>query len=80
MVLDGGVTVRGLQWRWPATPAEARMFDPAVFVDTTVGPLQAALLEDQLISRYPITAENAHARLRWQPEAVVYVTPVSVTP
>jgi hypothetical protein len=37
--------------------------------------LQAALLEDQLISRYPITAANAHARLKWQPEEVIYVTP-----
>jgi transmembrane sensor len=75
LVLDGGVTVQGLPWHWPTSPAEARMFDPAVFADTTVGPLQAALLEDQLISRYPITAANAHERLRWQPEDVVYVSP-----
>jgi len=75
LVLDGGVTVQGLPWHWPTTPSEARMFDPDAFVDTKVGPLQAALLEDQLISRYPITAANAHARLRWQPEDVVYVTP-----
>ena len=75
VVLDGGVTVQGLPWHRPTTPAEARMFDPAVFVDTTVGPLQAALLEDQLISRYPITAANAHERLRWQPEEILYVTP-----
>ena len=75
MVLNGGVIVRGLPWHWPTTPSEARMFDPDVFVDTTVGPLQAALLEDQLISRYPITAANAHARLKWQPEEVIYVTP-----
>jgi transmembrane sensor len=75
MVLEGGVTVQGLPWHWPSTPAEARMFDPDVFVDTTVGPLQTALLQDQLISRNPITAANAHARLRWQPEDVIYVTP-----
>jgi transmembrane sensor len=74
LVLDGGVTVRGLPWQRPSTPAEARMFDPAVFADTTVGPLQAALLEDQLISRHPITAANAHERLRWQPEDIVYVS------
>jgi transmembrane sensor len=74
-VLDGGVTVRGLPWHWPSTPAEARLFDPDAFVDTTVGPLQAARLEDQMIGRYPITAANARARLRWEPEDVIYVTP-----
>ena len=75
LVLDGGVTVRALPWHWPNTPAEARLFDPDAFVDTTIGPLQAARLEDQTISRYPITAENARARLRWEPEQVIYVTP-----
>ena len=75
LVLDGGVTVRGLPWHWPDTPAEARLFDPDVFADTTVGPLQSAILEDQSISRYPITEANAHARLRWVPEEVIYVTP-----
>jgi transmembrane sensor len=74
LVLDGGVTVRGLPWHRPATPAEARMFDPAAFADTTVGPLQAALLEDQLISRQPISAASAHERLRWQPQDIVYVS------
>jgi transmembrane sensor len=75
MVLEGGVTVQGLPWRWPTTPAEARLFDPAVFVDTTVGPLQAALLEDQIIDRHSITAANAQALLRWQPPEIVYISP-----
>ena len=60
---------------WPTTPAQARLFDPRVFVDTTVGPLQAASLEDALFSSYPLTAAAADARLRWRPEQVVYVTP-----
>jgi transmembrane sensor len=75
MVLRGGVTVKGLPWHWPSTPAEARLFDPDAFVDTTIGPLQAARLEDQTISRYAITAANARARLQWEPEQVIYVTP-----
>jgi transmembrane sensor len=74
-VIEGTVIVRGLSWRWPATPAEARLFDPRAFVDTAVGPLQAASLEDALFSSYPITAAAADARLRWRPEQVVYVTP-----
>ena len=74
LVLDGGVTVRGLPWQRPTTPAEARMFDPAVFADTTVGPLQTALFQDQLIFRNPITAANAHAQLRWRPDDIVYVS------
>ncbi len=75
MVLQGDVTVKGLPWHWPSTPAEARLFDPDAFVDTTVGPLQTARLEDQMISRYPITAQNARARLQWEPQQVIYVTP-----
>jgi transmembrane sensor len=74
-VIEGTVIVRGLSWRWPATPAQARLFDPRAFVDTTVGALQGASLEDALISSYPITAAAADARLRWRPEQVVYVTP-----
>ncbi len=74
LVLDGGVTVRGLPWHWPATPAEARVFDPAIFVDTVVGPQQAALIEDQIFSRRTVTAANMQARLKWRPEDVMYVT------
>jgi transmembrane sensor len=74
-VLEGAVTVRGLPWRWPATPAQARLFNPNAFTDTTVGPLQAASLDDAGFSRYPITAAAADARLRWRPEPVLYVTP-----
>jgi transmembrane sensor len=74
-VLDGGVTVQGLPWRWPKTPAEARMFDPQVYADTTVGPMQAALLDDSAMTRFPITADNARTRLSWQPEQVFYITP-----
>ncbi|MEJ0008996.1 MAG: FecR domain-containing protein [Steroidobacteraceae bacterium] len=75
LVLDGGVRVKGLPWHWPDTPAEARIFDPSIFIDTTVGPLQAALLEQDALSRYPVTAANAQARLRWRPEDVFFITP-----
>ncbi len=74
-VLDGGVTVQGVPWRWPTTPAEARMFDPQVFADTTVGPMQAVLLDASTMTRYPVTAANARTRLSWQPEQVLYITP-----
>jgi ferric-dicitrate binding protein FerR (iron transport regulator) len=74
-VLEGAVTVRGLSWHWPTTPAQARLFDPRVFADTTVGPLQAASLEDTALSRYPLTAAAVDERLRWRPEPVIYVTP-----
>ena len=74
-VLDGGVTVEGLPWRWPTTPNEARMFDPQVFADTKVGPMQAVRLEDSTMTRFPITAANARTQLRWQPEQVFYITP-----
>jgi transmembrane sensor len=74
-VLEGAVMIRGLSWRWPATPAEARLFNPKAFADTTVGPLQGASLEDVAISRYPLTAAAADARLQWRPEPVLYVTP-----
>jgi transmembrane sensor len=74
-VLDGGVTVQGLPWRWPQTPAEARLFDPSVFDDTTVGPMQAAVVENTMITRYPITAANVRTRLNWEPAEVLYVTP-----
>lgn len=74
-VVAGAVTIRGLPWHWPATPAQARLFDPRVFDDTTVEALQAASVEDAALSRYPITAAVADARLRWQPEQVIYVTP-----
>jgi transmembrane sensor len=74
-VLEGAVIVRGLPWRWPDTPAQARLFDPRAFADITVGPLQAASLEDAAFSRYPLTAAAAGARLSWRPEPVLYVTP-----
>lgn len=74
-VLDGGVTVQGVPWRWPTTPSEARMFDPQVFADTTVGPMQAVLLDAATMTRYPLSAANAHTRLSWQPEQVLYITP-----
>jgi transmembrane sensor len=74
-VVEGAVTVRGLPWRWPSTPAQARLFNPGAFADATIGRLQAASLEDAAFSRYPITAAVADARLRWRPEPVLYVTP-----
>jgi len=74
-VLEGDVIVRGLPWQWPDTPAQARLFNPKVFADTTVGPLQAASLEDAAFSRYPLTAAAADARMSWRPEPVLYVAP-----
>ena len=74
-VLEGAVVVHALSWRWPATPAQARLFDPRAFIDSTVGPSQAASVEDAALIRYPLTAAAVAARVRWQPEQVVYVTP-----
>jgi hypothetical protein len=74
-VLDGGVTVQGLPWHWPNSPSAKRMFDPAAFRDAHVGPLQSVLLQDEGIYHYEITAENASARLRWEPEQIIYVSP-----
>jgi transmembrane sensor len=74
-VLDGDVTVQGLPWRWPTTPDEARMFDPRVFADTVIGPMQSAFLQDSTMTRLPVTAANLHTRLSWQPEEVLYITP-----
>jgi ferric-dicitrate binding protein FerR (iron transport regulator) len=74
-VLAGGVTVQGLPWRWPTTPDEARMFDPQVFADVTVEPMQSVLLQDSSMSRFQITAANARTRVSWQPEEVLYITP-----
>jgi transmembrane sensor len=53
-VLDGGVTVLGLPWHSPTTAAEARNFDPRVFADLTVGPMQTALLDEATLSVHPI--------------------------
>jgi ferric-dicitrate binding protein FerR (iron transport regulator) len=74
-VLEGGVTIRGLPWRWPTTPAEARMFDPQVFADTVVGPMQTVLLQASTMSKFALTAANARTRLSWEPQEVLYVTP-----
>lgn len=74
-VLDGDVTVQGLPWRWPATPEEARLFDPGAFKDTTLGPMQAAVLQNATLNRYSVTPAALHSRLKWQPEEVLYVTP-----
>jgi transmembrane sensor len=74
-VLEGSVTVLGLPWRWPKTPAEARLFDPHAFADTVVGPMQAAVLQDGSVYRNPLTAANLRTQLSWEPQDVVYVTP-----
>lgn len=57
-VLEGAVTVQGLPWHWPDTPAEARIWDPHVYSDSLVGPMQAAVLQDGVVMRYPVTAAN----------------------
>ncbi|HEV2701836.1 MAG TPA: FecR domain-containing protein [Steroidobacteraceae bacterium] len=73
-VLDGNVTILALPWHWPDTPAEARLFDPQVFADTKVGPMQSAFLQDRTMTRLAITADNARTRLSWEPERVFYIT------
>jgi ferric-dicitrate binding protein FerR (iron transport regulator) len=74
-VLDGSVTVKALPFRRPATPQEARDFDPRVFADATVGPMQAAILDNGTLTRHVITAADLRSQLRWEPEQVVYVSP-----
>jgi hypothetical protein len=51
------------------------MFDPQVFADTVVGPMQRVLLQDSTMSKFALTAANARTRLSWEPEEVLYVTP-----
>jgi transmembrane sensor len=74
-VLAGSVTVKGLPYRRPATPEEARNFDPSVFVDATVGPMQSALVDHSGLTRHSITAADLRSQLGWEPEQVVYVSP-----
>jgi ferric-dicitrate binding protein FerR (iron transport regulator) len=74
-VLEGTVTVKGLPFQRPTTPAEARDFDPRVFTDATVGPMQAALLDHGVLTHHVVTAAALHSQLRWEPEQVVYVSP-----
>jgi hypothetical protein len=69
------VTVKGLPFQRPTTPAEARDFDPRVFTDATVGPMQAALLDHGVLTHHVVTAAALHSQLRWEPEQVVYVSP-----
>ena len=74
-VLGGSVTVKGLPYRRPATPQEARDFDPSVFVDATVGPMQSALVDPTGLTRHSLTAADLRSQLGWEPEQVVYVSP-----
>jgi len=74
-VLDGNVTVKALPFQWPATPQEARDFDPRVFADATVGPMQAAILDNGTLTSHAITAADLRSQLRWEPEQVVYISP-----
>jgi transmembrane sensor len=74
-VLEGSVTVKGLPYQRPATPQEARDFDPSVFVDATVGPMQSALLDQNTLTQHAITAADLRSQLRWEPEQVLYVSP-----
>lgn len=74
-VLEGSVTVKGLPFRRPTTPAEARDFDPRVFADAAVGPMQSALIDHGTLIRRAITAADLRSQLRWEPEQVVYVSP-----
>ena len=54
MVLDGTVTILALPWHSPTTAAEARNFNPRVFADLTVGPMQIALLDEATSNLHPI--------------------------
>jgi transmembrane sensor len=74
-VLEGSVTVKGLPYQRPATPQEARDFDPSVFVDATVGPMQSALLDQSTLTRHAISAADLRNQLRWEPQQVLYVSP-----
>jgi ferric-dicitrate binding protein FerR (iron transport regulator) len=74
-VLQGSVTVLGLPFKWPTSPAEARLFDPHVFADSRVGPMQSAILQDGSMYPNPLTADNVRTRLSWEPGEVVYVNP-----
>jgi transmembrane sensor len=74
-VLEGNVTVKGLPFQWPATPQEARDFDPSVFADATVGPMQAAILDNGTLTRHAITAADLRSQLGWEPQQVLYVIP-----
>lgn len=74
-VLEGSVTVAGLPWHRPGSPAEARIFNPDVMLDTTVGPMQSVLLQDATLDRRTLTAADVDARLRWQPPDILYVNP-----
>jgi len=74
-VLDGRVTVKGLPFRRPRTPEEARDFDPRVFADATVGPMQTALLDHGVLTHHAATAADLRSRLGWEPEKVLYVSP-----
>lgn len=74
-VLEGSVTVKGLPFQWPATPQEARDFDPRVFADANVGPMQAAVLDNGTLTQHAITAADLRSQLRWEPQQVVYVSP-----
>ena len=74
-VLAGSVTVKGLPYRRPATPEEARNFDPSVFVDAIVGPMQSALVDHSGLTQHSITAADLRSQLRWEPEQVIYVSP-----
>lgn len=75
IVMAGTVTVQGLPFRRPTTPAEARDFDPSVFADANIGPMQTALFDNGVMSRHAISAADVRSQLRWEPEQVVYVSP-----
>jgi transmembrane sensor len=74
-VLQGRVTVKGLPYQRPTTPEEARDFDPRVFADATVGPMQSALVDQNGLSQHALTAADLRSQLGWEPEQVVYVSP-----
>ena len=74
-VVSGNVTVKALPFRRPTTPQQAREFDPRVFADANVGPMQSARLDSNGLIRHELTAAELRSQLGWEPEQVVYVSP-----
>jgi transmembrane sensor len=73
-VLQGTVTVKGLPFQRPTTPEQAREFDPSVFADAMVGPMQTAIVDQSGLTRHAITAADLRSQLGWEPQQVMYIS------
>ena len=74
-VLEGAVTVKGLPFRRPQSPAEARDLDSSIFDDANIGPLETVVVDNGPLVRHPITASATQSQIRWDPPVPVYITP-----